>query len=67
MTLTLAWWALPVGLVLLGIVAIVVCEIWAMLSGGGMLAGFFEGLVGIAIFLVCLFMAGGIVIGRWLS
>lgn len=66
MTLTLAWWALPIALVFVGLVAPVVCLIWSGRQSG-MLGGLFEGLLGIALFVICFGIAGGIFVGRWMA
>lgn len=67
MTITLAWWAWPVALIVIGFIALFVCLAWSERQGGGYLSGFFEGLVGIVLFLICAGIAGGMLLGRWLA
>lgn len=66
-TVSIPWWSLPVGLVIVGIVALLACIAWGERQGGGFLSGMFEGLVGIAAFFICVAAAIGICAGRWLS
>lgn len=66
-TLTLgAWWVLPTILVIVGVAALLLCMWWGE-QDSGFMAGLFEGLLGLAIFFVCVAAAAGILIGRWLS
>lgn len=65
MTAFAAW--LPLVFFLLGLLIFVGCSVWADRQGGGMLSGFFEGLMGLAACLICWAIAGGLLVGRWLA
>ncbi|URL59603.1 hypothetical protein IM816_05765 [Luteibacter flocculans] len=60
MTITLSWWALPVAMVVLGLIALV----WPSKSGGGYVD--LSGLGQLAIFFVCLIIAVSICVGHWI-
>ena len=66
-SVSIAWWWLPVACVVLGVLGMLLCFWWGERQGGGYLSGLAEGLIGIALFLIGVCAALGIVIGRWLS
>jgi hypothetical protein len=60
MTIALHWWALPVAIVIVGLVFLM----WPRQSSGGYID--LSGLGDVMVFFACVVVAAGICVGHWL-